>query len=123
MTNTQLADQETRVNGSVTTLAKAVAAHLKGEPKAALHALGNVSADDKDFAEIVAARAHLRMDLKQYEAALADYEHLIALRTSNPDAHFQAGVCLYSLGRAEEAEKEYGGETSFAATAPSAGHS
>jgi len=45
------------------------------------------------------------------------------LRNLGMTVEHVTSAALRLLGRAEEAEKEYGGETSFAATAPSAGHS
>ncbi len=45
------------------------------------------------------------------------------LRNLGMTVEHVTSAALRLMGRAEEAEKEYGGETSFAATAPSAGHS
>src|SRR5258706_8551821 len=97
------AESGNKSNDSVVNLAKAVAAHLKSQPADALQALEGAPADQKDLPEILAARAHLRMDLKQYELAFADYDHLVALRPSSADVWFQSGVCLHRLGRLEAA--------------------
>jgi transketolase len=45
------------------------------------------------------------------------------LRNLGMTVEHVTSAALRLMGRADEAEKEYGGETSFAATAPSAGHS
>src|SRR5581483_9086857 len=45
------------------------------------------------------------------------------LRNLGMTVEHVTSAALRLLGKFEEAEKEYGGETSFAATAPSAGHS
>src|SRR5258708_24677270 len=91
------AESGNKSNDSVVNLAKAVAAHLKSQPADALQALEGAPADQKDLPEILAARAHLRMDLKQYELAFADYDHLVPLRPSSADVRFQSGVCLHRL--------------------------
>jgi transketolase len=45
------------------------------------------------------------------------------LRNLGMTVEHVTAAALRLMGRNEEADKEYGGETAFAATAPSAGHS
>lgn len=81
-------------------LARAVTAHLKGDPAEALHSLepGGI-----DTPETIAARAHLLAELKRYEEAVVEYEKLLAVRPHYAEGQYQCGACLYHLGRFEEA--------------------
>ena len=84
-------------------LAHAVIAHLKGNPSSALESLDPAAAPEKEVPEVLAARAHLLMELKRYKEALADYQRLLVLRPRYAEGHYQCGACLYHLGRFEEA--------------------
>src|SRR5580658_8886668 len=81
-------------------LARAVMAHLRGDPSAALRSLPPGAAETPETA---AARAHLLAELKRYEEAVAEYEKLLALRPHYAEGHYQCGACLYHLGRFAEA--------------------
>lgn len=89
---------ENRVDG----LALAVMAHLKGDLGGALRSVDPASGG-AETAEVVAARAHLLVELQRYEDAVAAYEKLLALRPHYAEGHYQCGACLYRLGRYEEA--------------------
>ena len=83
-------------------LAKAVSAHLKGEPAAALAAL-EMPTSDAPSPELLAARAYLRLEMKQYAEAAAEYQALLEARPGYGEGHYQRGVCLSQLGRSDEA--------------------
>ena len=67
-------------------LAKAVSAHLNGDSAAALAAL-EASAPASTSPEVQAARAVLRLELKQYAEAAAEYKAL--LKQSDPNGKFR----------------------------------
>jgi Flp pilus assembly protein TadD len=58
------------------------------------------------------AEAHLSrgMQLMQeqlFEAATSEFEQALALNAKDPKAHFEFAVCLLSLGRNDEARKQF----------------
>ena len=63
-------------------------------------------------AEPQSAEAHLSrgtelMKQRLFEAAATEFEQALAQRPADPAAHFQYGVCLLSLGRNDEARKQF----------------
>src|SRR5712692_5534289 len=89
------------VDSDLAALARAVTAHLKGDPERALEALEASHA--ADTTELRAARAYLRLELKQYPEAAAEYDALLEARPSYAEGHYQRAVCLSQLGRFEDA--------------------
>src|SRR5712692_6537341 len=79
-------------------LAKAVSAHLRGDPAAALAAL-EATTPAGASPEIRAAPAYLRLELKQYAEAAAEYKALLEARPSYAEGHYQCGVCLSHAGQ------------------------
>ena len=88
-------------------LASAVRAHLKGDTSGALSALRSNASPAGDTAEVVAARAHLHLELKQFAEAAAEYEKLAALRPSYAEGQYQWGASLYQLGRFDQALERF----------------
>src|SRR5260221_145942 len=82
-------------------LSKAVAADLRGNPSEALEYLAHIQPGEY-FAESLAARSQLRMELKQFAAAALDLEQLSALRPADAQVYLQWGICLYHLSHFEK---------------------
>ncbi|HEY1757306.1 MAG TPA: tetratricopeptide repeat protein [Bryobacteraceae bacterium] len=97
------ASEKSASEKSISGLAYAVIAHLKGDAAAALGSLDSGIASEKEIPETLAARAHLLAELKKYDEAVGEYEKLLARRPHYAEGHYQCGACLYHLGRYEDA--------------------
>lgn len=87
-------------------LSRSVAAHLRGNPAEALEHLSTLP-QGEDFTEALSARAHLQMELGQYEQAAADFERLQTLRAEDPNVHFRLGTCYFHLNRHAKALEKF----------------
>jgi tetratricopeptide (TPR) repeat protein len=79
-------------------LALAVTAHLRGNPGEALEHLQTLPSGE-DFAESLMARAHLRVEQREFKQAAADFDQLTTLQPENAEGYFQSGVCYFHLSR------------------------
>jgi tetratricopeptide (TPR) repeat protein len=92
---------------AVIQLAQALADHLNGDVDSALVRLGSDGVEASTVPDIVAARGHLLLRANRYAEAQTQFEQLIHLDPSLESAHFHLGVCLYELGRFQDAIRAF----------------
>jgi tetratricopeptide (TPR) repeat protein len=99
----RVADLSSSLNADpLRNLALAAAAEMRGNPEEALARLENIPAGP-DYPEALAARAQIRIELKQFGQAVKDLEQLAVLRPGDAEAASLLGYCYYQLSRFEDA--------------------
>ncbi|MBM3796168.1 MAG: tetratricopeptide repeat protein [Acidobacteria bacterium] len=88
-------------------LGKAVALHLEGKLKEALHELDLAMEHGESTAEIHSARGHIQFEFEQYKEASQSYQKLLEIDPRHPAATFNLAVCLEKLGKWQQAAEGF----------------